>query len=712
MSDPREPLKLVLLWHFHQPDYTDRPGGAPALPWTRLHALKDYGDMAAILARHPGVRVTVNAVPTLLEQLGRYAEGTVPDDPFLEITRRRADELNPEERRFVVSHFLGFKRDTMARDLPRVHELAAMRGEHGGAGVPASVVERFDEQDIRDLTVLFHLAWCGPSLRNDPVVKTLRDKGRGFDEADKLGLLAVQDRYLRGVLDSWKALAADGRIEFGTGPYFHPILPLLCELGSAHEALPTLALPEASFRHPEDARTQIIAGRERFREVFGFDAAGGWPPEGAISETALRILGECGQRWAVSDEEVLFDSLGERWSPGIASRSARHAEILYRPYRHADGPVVLFRDRDLSESIGAGYATWSPSVAAADFVRRLRRIRDLFPEQDGPACVTVALDGENAWELYPDGAAPFLDALYSAVVSDEFVRTCTVSDVAMPEAARSLSRVTAGSWIDATLVSWIGHREKNRAWKLLEAARRAIGDARGELSPGDPAGRAILAAEGSDWFWWLGDDHPTTFAAEFDAGFRGHLRRAYREAGIVPPSELDDPIRRVLDPGARHPAALIRPVLDGVLTDYYEWLAAAHIRPDAGLSPAERRVARALHFGTDGVDLWIRLDPVDGDAHRSLGGSVLRVRFPGYPDDTVAVPLPRRGVAEAGDVRMAVERIVEIAVPLAAVPADDEAYRFQVEIETPQGSMQRFPGDGTLVLPRARENEPELDWFV
>jgi alpha-amylase/alpha-mannosidase (GH57 family) len=64
-------LQLIFCWHFHQPDYRDE-SGTYILPWTYLHALKDYSDMATHLEHHPNMRAVVNFVPTLLEQLDDY----------------------------------------------------------------------------------------------------------------------------------------------------------------------------------------------------------------------------------------------------------------------------------------------------------------------------------------------------------------------------------------------------------------------------------------------------------------------------------------------------------------------------------------------------------------------------------------------------------------------------------------------------------------
>ncbi|MBZ5638191.1 MAG: glycoside hydrolase [Acidobacteriia bacterium] len=710
MSSDRPPIRLVLLWHFHQPDYTDSLTGAAAMPWTRLHALKDYVDVTEHLVRHPGVRATVNVVPSLLDQIRDIADGTAPPDPFLAIAERPASSLSPDERRFVVSQFFSFNRDTMAKGLRRVMELSALRGDYGIEDLPAAVVDRFDEAAIRDMQVLFHLVWCGPILRADPRVRALRDKGQRYTEDEKRTLLTIQRDFLRDVLPRWKRLLEAGNVEFSVTPYYHPILPLLCGLDSAREALPGIRLPAAAFRHAEDARLQLEQALGAFEKGFGRRAAGGWPSEGSISEASLGLMADAGYRWAASDEDVLFGSLGE--SVPADRAEVRRGTLLYRPWKHGRGPVLLFRDHDLSDRIGFVYSAWSAATAVEDFIRRLHHLRAALPPEEGPYTVSVILDGENAWEYYPDNGQVFLDSLYAALESDPGVVTLAARDAADPAAARTLPRVVAGSWIGRNLATWIGHPEKNRAWELLAETREAIAKARGAPSFADPAWRAVFAAEGSDWFWWFGDDHPTPHAAEFDAGFRRKLRAAHRFAGLEPPAVLTEPIRRSTARGFVPPTGPVRASVDGRVTDYFEWLPAGRAAAASGAMQSATRLVREVRFGRDDACLFLRLDPFDAPASASLGGGVLIVRVPGEPERTVRVPLPERGEGRAGEVRVAVDRIVEAAVPVAMLAGPGEALRFQVEVEKGQGGSQRVPAEGSLTIPAAADDPSQFDWIL
>jgi len=708
----KSPIGLSILWHFHQPEYTDPATGAPTMPWTRLHALKDYADMADHLARHPGVRATINVVPSLIDQLEVLAAPDSRPDPFLEIARKRADTLTEEDKRFLVTHFFSFNRDTLARGLRRVHELFALRGEYGSDPVPKTAVDRFDVDALRDLQVLFHLAWSGPLLQKDATVAELRAKGKRFTEEDKHQLLDVQQAFVADVVPRWRRLAEAGHVEFSVSAYYHPILPLLCDLESAHEALPGMKLPPLPFREPADARLQITEGIRRFERALGRKPLGGWPPEGAISEAALALLGETGYRWAASDEEVLLASLGERLPADKNAAELRRASLLYRPWRAGNGPVLLFRDHELSDRIGFVYSAWRPTVAAEDFIRRVLHVRDILPDEPGPLTIPVILDGENAWEYYPDNAEAFFEALYGGLEAEQNIRTRTASEAADAATARPLPRVVAGSWIGRSLSTWIGHPEKNRAWERLTETRRAVAERKPAPSFDDPAWRAVFAGEGSDWFWWFGDDHFTPFAAEFDASFRRQLRFAWATAGLEPPEILHRPVRESAPRGFLLPQAPVAAVIDGRVTDFFEWLPAGRAGGGAGTMQSASRLVREVWFGTANGKLNLRLDPADPPASGSLGGAILTVRVPGHPDAALRVPLPPTGTVKEDDVELAVARIVEASIPIALLPRGEKGIHFQVEIETIAGESQRVPADGSLFLPDESEDPSRFDWAV
>ena len=709
MATPGRPVQLAMMWHLHQPDYAPGPEVRPLLPWTRLHALRNYGDLIAVLGRHPAVRCTLDLDAVLLERFLAFEDRTAQPDPFLRAARRDPADLTFEERRFVVTAFLDVRRAVLARDLPRLHELAARRGQYGAKVVPDSVVAAFGTDDLRDLQMLFHLAWCGTLLRADSRVQGWIERGRSFSEEDKQALLDLQSGYLAGLAGRLRELASAGHVELSCGPYFHPVMPLVCDVESAHESDPKLVLPASGFAHPDDVRAQLDAASERFRTTFGRPPAGGWSPEGAISEASLAELRASGWTWTASDETVLFRSLGER----VPTRGRRRARSLHQTWRPEDGPVVLFRDAALSRRIGEEYGKWSPELAAADFVHRVQRIGRDPAHHGGTPTVTVTIDGENAWDDHPGGCVPFLEALFGRLAQvPSQVATVRVDEAADESAARPLPGVVSGSWVGGKLDTWVGSAAHNRAWNLLAQTRAAVAAERGHPRVADPGWRAVLAAESSDWFRWFGAA-AVPFAADLDACFRGHLIRAWNEIGREPPEALAEPLVGHEDE-ERYcaPAGPIRPVLDGRVTDWFEWLAAGRVDATEGLVGATVVPARSLRFGGDGEYLYLRIDPWEAQVSVALAGAIVRICFPGWPERTLTAVVPGSGSSESGGVHLVVDTVLEIAVPVARLPGDGVEYRFHVVVETASGARQRLPDAGALGIPVGDRQEPEWEWHV
>ena len=709
MAKPGRPVQLALLWHLHQPDYAPVPDGGPLLPWTRLHALRNYGDLIDVLGRHPAVRSTLDLDAVLLERFVSYEDGSARPDPFLRAARRDPADLTFEERRFVVTAFLDVRRAVLARDLPRLHELAARRGQYGAKVVPDSVVARFGNDDLRDLQMLFHLAWCGSLLRADDRVQGWIERGRSYTEDDKHALLDLQAVFLAGLAGRLRALASAGHVELSTGPYYHPAMPLVCDVESAHESDPKLRLPAHEFAHPEDVLTQLDAARDRFQGTFGHGPVGGWSPEGAISEASLAALRTGGWAWTASDEAVLFRSIGERAS----ERGRRRSRTLHRVWRAEDGPVVLFRDAGLSKVIAEEYGIWNPDLAAADFVHRVQRIRREAAEDAAVRTVTVTIDGENAWDDHPGGCVAFLDALFSRLeVASSDIVTIRADEAAVGTSDAPLAGVISGSWVDGGLDTWVGSPAANRAWDLLAETRAAVAADRGQPRVTDDAWRAVLAAESSDWFRWFGARAPVPFAADLDVCFRGHLIRAWNEIGREPPEQLAEPLLGHEEERFCAPAGPIRPVLAGRVTDWFEWLAAGRVDATEGLVGATAVPVRSLHFGGDGAYLYLRLDPWEAPVSAGLAGALVRICFPGWPDRTLTAVAPGSGASASGGVRLAADQVLEIAVPVARLPGDGDVFRFHVLIETGAGARQRLPDAGALSIPVGDRQEPEWEWHV
>jgi alpha-amylase/alpha-mannosidase (GH57 family) len=664
--------------------------------------LKDYYDMAALAGEFPRLRLTFNLVPSLLDQIDDYAAGTAID-PAIDLARRPAEDLNEEDRLALLDLFFSVPYRTLIAPYPRYAALFHKRGDRAADGSWREALARFRPGDLRDLQVWFHLAWCGRTLRTRPEVRELISRGDGFSEEDKMSLLGILDAFLAGVIPIHRRLRDEGIAELSTSPYYHPILPLLCDQDSAREAIHDLPLPETPLRRPTDALWHVRRALDRMEERFGRRPAGMWPSEGGLSEAALRIMGESGVRWTASDEGVLNASLG-----GAAEPGAIHGPWRVEPAGEAS-PAVFFRDTGLSDLIGFTYASWNAAEAAAAFLGHLRGIAPQAPD----GVVSVILDGENAWEFYPDNGTAFLRELYGALTGSPDIETVTFSQALESGGpVGQLSHLRAGSWIGASFATWIGHPEKNRAWSLLAQARNEAERRFGPDLESSPVFPVLAAAEGSDWFWWFGDDHSSEQDEIFDASFRDLLRGVHQMIGSRAPEELDRPIKRGRTRTWNEPTGPIHPTLDGAVTDYFEWLTAGQCDAAAGQGAMHQAVGmiRRVLFGSDGRSLFVRIDPERGDIRglmASLPGATLGVDLTVPVRQTARFRLEGDRVVQlegGAAVRHAAGKILEVEVPLT----DPARVQFSVSLASAGSTVQCLPRDGAIVF---SPGEPP-DWSV
>jgi alpha-amylase/alpha-mannosidase (GH57 family) len=648
-------LQVALIWHMHQPDYRDPVSGHSLLPWTYLHAVKDYSEMLRVAREVPGTRLTFNLVPTLLEQLEGYASGQVKD-LWLEAARKDPAELSGEERTLVVNSFFSVHDHRHIQPHDRYRELARLRGDSHG---PVSAAP-FQLQDLRDLQVWFLLAWSGHCLRRESaVVKELLHKGRAFTEADKQALLQCYDEVVAGLLPAYRQAEQSGAVELSLTPYAHPILPLLCDSEVARSARQNALLPAEPFRYPEDARLQIRYGRQVAERLLGQRPRGVWPAEGAVSAAALTLLQDEGALWAASDEAILANSL---------AGGLRNRRQLYRPYQY-QGLPLLFRDQELSDRIGFVYGRWQPRQAATDLLDRLRTIAQQVPG----GVATLILDGENCWENYIDNGYPFLRALYQGLHNDPLLQMVTASEALAEREATPLSRLAPGSWINSDFDVWIGHPEENTAWKWLHRARQdTISVPMAQADPGNLSEPLLhlLRAEGSDWFWWYGDHHQTAQAKIFDRLFRHQLQALYRSSGRAIPDHLYRPIKEPLRPSPVHePSGLISPQIDGLVSDYFEWLAAGSVDLQAGgaMHAADKELSN-LYYGYDEQFFYLRIDFGSWQQELNAGDSALEIRFSGQrPLRLRFVPASGQLTGADSGAQAAYRSIFELALPLKAL---------------------------------------------
>ncbi len=711
-----EPIHLAFVWHQHQPYYEDTLTGTLAMPWVRLHGVKDYYGLARLLERVEGMRATVNFVPSLLLQIESYLKGQ--KDVWQALSAMPAAELNEEQRLFVLTNFFMTNPDTMIRPYPRYFELYARRGSDRP---DKRVLARFDEEDIRDLQVLANLAWMHPvSFEEEPFLAHLAEKGRDYSEEEKRRLLDIQVEILGRIVPLHRELEAAGKVELSVSPFYHPIVPLLVDERSVLEAMPGTPLPRRTESMEPDAVHQVKAAVDFHTRTFGRPPAGMWPSEGSVSQRAAELFASAGIRWIATDQEILARSASD------VPPAERHP---YRPYRvrGVEGELaVVFRDHELSDLLSFQYQYYREEDAVEDFLGRLRGIAERHRER--PLCVFVIMDGENAWEHYRRTAEPFLTRLFERLAEADFVRPTTVGaflEEHPPE--RGVDRLAAGSWINGNFAIWAGHPEDLKAWEYLDAVRTdLLRKTRNErMNYGAEAIRAaweeIYIAEGSDYFWWYGEDHTSSQDMEFDALFRLHLKNVYRHLGESYPNFLDEPVKKKA--GRKpysEPASFLEVQVDGRVTSFFEWRFAGRYDPSADFGAMARaalsRISNVM-FGFGRGELFVR---VDFGKQGAAEGATLALEFRKPGTRRFYYPLGRRAETLFADPectkpagRAAFDRVFEGAVPLEALgAAQGDEVEFHVLLLEEGRTVEILPRGGAFALKVPGEEFDALNWSV
>ncbi len=607
-EEGEDPIYLSIIWHQHQPVYFKDPEtDLYVRPWVRLHAAKDYVDMAAILEGYPDIHATFNLTPSLIGQLDDLQAGA--KDLYWVIAEVPADELTENQKQFLLDRFFDTNRKIIAR-FPRYQELLVKRD----AG------DEFATQDFLDLQVLFNLAWTDPDWLAQEPLAGLVEKGRDFEEADKEIILAEHERLIQEVIPIHKRLQDEGQIEITMTPYAHPILPLLYNTDLAREALPDVTLPASRFAYGIDAVAQVERGVELYEDHFGQAPRGMWPAEGSVAQEIVTMVAQNGIEWMASDEGVLANSLGFDNFTRNSSDVVVEADQLYRPYYvegRRGGPVAMvFRDVMISDLVGFIYSGMAGEDAAEDFVDRIHAIRDELNESgaEGPHLVSVILDGENAWEYYDNDGKEFLHSLYQMLSDDPLIETVTPSEfLEIAPDQPEIEDLWAGSWISHDFSTWIGEEEENRGWELLVDTREFLdlyitGNRQGSITEEalEEAMDQMYIAEGSDWFWWYGADQNSGNDDSFDQQYRNTLKQVYLALGEEPPTVLDVPIipeQAVTADVAS--SGLISPTIDGIVEDG-EWDAAGVYEASGGAMAAAQPYFDSLAYGFDAKNLYLK----------------------------------------------------------------------------------------------------------
>jgi alpha-amylase/alpha-mannosidase (GH57 family) len=715
-------LFLVFLWHMHQPFYRDALSGRYILPWVRLHGSKDYLDMVTILEDFPNIRQNINVVPSLLQQIDDYTNGN-SNDRFLELTIKPSNELNSDDKTFILENFFLANWDNLIKPFPRYFDLLQKRGTRISGSDLSKAVNHFSESDITDLQVLFNLAWIDPRLRDqDSELKALVSKGASYSEKDKKLVIDKQIEIMKKIIPTYRDMHSNGKIELSVTPYYHPILPLLCDTDSARIAMPDTSLPSNRFMHPEDAEMQIKLAIQHFRDTFGSEPAGMWPSEGSVSEETLRIFHRNGINWVATDEAVLSASLDTeiRDEKGNLIRP----DLLYKDYVYND-VSIFFRDHTLSDLIGFVYSSWDPDRAAHDFYDRLIRIQQSSP-LDRPTVVPIILDGENAWEYYKNDGHDFLNVLYKLINDDDRIESTTISDYLQNNGSdNNLEKLHAGSWIYGNFGIWIGQEEDNIAWDYIAKTRKDLVEERPDSNNGDDeAWKYLYAAEGSDWFWWYGDDHITDSAREFDELFRHNLMAVYRSLDKKVPDFLHVPVLRE-DRGIKPVLPIrgfINPEIDGIETSYFEWLEGTYIEvgKSGGSMHKSESIISKIYYGFNAENLFIRADSKEkfSEIHDC---NCVTIHFIKPRNLQIAAAGESAGLYRKDNdnwkdtgitMEYAIDDIFEIAIPFKTLDVkENDELSFYITTDMEGQELERYPWRGNITLHVPSPDFDKMMWY-
>jgi len=344
--------------------------------------------------------------------------------------------------------------------------------------------------------------------------------------------------------------------------------------------------------------------------------------------------------------------------------------------------------------------------------------------------VPLILDGENAWEAFPDSGEAFLSSFYRALVDAPELNPRRISDYFDEHPAQAeTSHLHSGSWIRSDFDIWIGDPEENKGWEWLKETRAFLVNhlTASHVTPEDAekAWWEIYAAEGSDWFWWYGPDFTIDTDFLFDELFRLHLQNVYRILGIEPPAHLDVPICLPSSQlGYTKPLRLLAPDISGETEHYFDWLGAGQLdltRQQTAMFQGDR-IGQKLFFGFGRHDFFLRLDlsrQPEAITLRFLLPHPARVTLqkPGVDEIEVVFETSTDGVvftpAAATGLKTHWSQSLILSIPrkLLRVEAGHEFAFFAQVLE---GGLQteRFPERGAIEWTAPGRDFESEQWFV
>ncbi len=713
----KHPLHIAFLWHMHQPYYRDPKTGKYILPWVRLHGIKGYTDMLAAVEQFGGEGITFNFVPCLLEQLTDIASENEMD-LYFDLSQKTANTLDQAEKKIILKHFFSANYANMVQPYIRYRELLRKKGKGVTDKQLDQVCREYTTQDFLDLQVWFNLTWFGWAAEAKyDLIPGLKKKGRNYTESEKNDLLRLQLDTLKEIIPAYRSAWQEGAIEIATSPYYHPILPLVIDNRIASISQPNDPMPASGYNRESDAALQLSRGREYVASLFSMEPVGLWPSEGSVSPAACELAGKAGFEWMASDESVLMATL---------QRSDRE-NMLYRNYRTEDnGPTIVFRDKILSDAIGFRYSSNTAKAAVNDLIAHLSKIAE-SPDKNEERIVPIILDGENAWEYFPDGGYNFFKELYSRLRKDKRFQLTTIGNyISEHPAKETLPSIFPASWINGSFRIWIGDPFKNRAWDLMADTVNAFEEQDKSQTDSDSLRKAhewLLRAEGSDWFWWYGQPNSSDFDHEFDYLFRANLVEVYKELGIDPPEDLSHPITEETKIEKDIALFPISPLIDGKETHYYEWVGARVINAgdSSGSMNFTSSLMERLLYGISSDCFYLRLDFTDKAPDlvmpeiyvifTGLHQAILSIRNLKLNEDIILSWQAEKPPSE--ECLAAFNKVLEIGIPFTnLIPEGEKVVEFAISLKQKNLEVERWPREGFYICPCPTQEYLNSNWVV
>lgn len=610
MMSQTKKLSIAFYWHMHQPVYQLTSNGDYIMPWVRLHAVKDYLDMALWAKKFEKLKLNFNFVPVLLDSIIEYAENDA-HDIHSRLTITPKNKLNNEDKIFILNNFFDANYQTMILTNEEYHRLYQMVQAHGTTNT-----DIFTNQEYADIMALFNLAWIDPSFKtSNKELKRLVKKGKNYTLEDRIEIIDIQRDIIRKIIPTLKRLSNKNKIEITTSPYYHPILPILLDYKNIRKNA-SVDDEIQNLKTENDAKVQTQMALDRVEELIGKRPRGIWPSEQCVNAPTLEMLSDLGVEWSISDEGILASSIDFEFEHDFKGflKEPYHLLKTYEYKTEKSDIKMIFRDSTIHNLISFEYPHHNPIATANDLYDRIKVMQSkILSSPDKDHLLTIALDGENCWENYFEDGSSFLKTLYTLITEDDTLETVLISDyIEQTKEHKLLPKIAAGSGFNRNFKLWIDEPVKDLAWTYLKRVRDDFAEfeKREPLNPNiELARKELFICEGSDWFWWYGEPNDSGRDNIFDFIFRTHLKNIYKYLDLDIPKYLDDPITDISpSKPSKYPKSLITPQINGkdIADEDDEWNNAGCIEIPDGPVLRESKLFEKIRFGNDEENFYLK----------------------------------------------------------------------------------------------------------